>query len=172
MFNLGSLCSCSATFSMHTFIKEIHLLLTCCLLYCSFAFPPTSLLPPSSPSLPPPPYLHPTYRVQSQRVLASPWVPSEARLQRLPVQTPSVLSRGRPVPRRFLSTLRVPNAPPPQPPPCMTSLTSSQTLTLQIIIVDFIIETNTADCMQMNDSIRWCNLFLTLLTQQCKFDSH
>ena len=44
-------------------------------------------------------------------------------------------------------------------------------LTLQIIIVDFIIETNTADCMQVNDSISWCNLFLTLLTQQCNFDS-
>ena len=44
-------------------------------------------------------------------------------------------------------------------------------LALQIIIVDFIIETNTADCMQVNDSISWCNLFLTLLTQQCNFDS-
>ena len=44
-------------------------------------------------------------------------------------------------------------------------------LALQILVVDFIIETNTADCMQVNDSNSWCNLFLTLLTQQCNFDS-
>ena len=149
MFNYPSLC---------TIFKEFHLLTTS-FLHCfhshfyslthSLTHSPPPSLPPIS-SLPPslPPSLSPTHRVQSQRVLTSPWAPSEAQLQRPLVLTPWVLGRGRPVPRRFLSILRVPNVPPPQLPPCTTSLMCSQTLTLQILIVDTIIETNTADCMQ------------------------